>query len=59
VVRSRGRKLAVLGVDDGAVRDRHALDDVVGAAADRADRDTVSTRAVTVGEDDVRAGVDS
>jgi hypothetical protein len=45
-VREAGKKeekLAVLGVDDGAARNLDSLDDVVGAAADRADRETVTT----------------
>ena len=47
----------VVGVNDLRVEDLHGVDDVVVAAADGADRETVAARAVTAGESDVGAGV--
>lgn len=68
-------RLAVIGVDDLRVGDGDAFHNVVGSSPDRADGDTVSAlltlaamvrcggkdthRAVSVGEDDVLAAVDS
>lgn len=49
---------AVVAVGDGAVLDADGLDDVVGAAADGADGETVATAAGAAGEGDVGARVD-
>ena len=48
---------AVLGVDDLAVGDGDALDGVVAAAADGANRQAMAAGTVSVGEGDVLAGV--
>ena len=48
----------VIGVDDLGVEDLHAVDGVVVAAADGADGETVTARAVAAGESDVSAAVD-
>lgn len=49
----------VVGVDDLRVEDLHGVNDVVVAAADGADRETVTTGAVATGESDVVTAVDS
>lgn len=49
----------VVGVLDGGVGDGDILDDVVGAATDRADTDAVATGAGALGEYDVGSAVDS
>jgi hypothetical protein len=49
----------VVGVDDGGVGDDDVLDDIVGAAADGADGDTVTAGAGSASELDVGTGVDS
>lgn len=48
----------VVRVGDGAVLDQHSLDDVVRAASDRADGETVATAAGAAGEGDVGTRVD-
>lgn len=48
----------VVGVGNDRVQDADLLDDVILAATNRADRDAVTTGAVTVGERDVGTGVD-
>jgi hypothetical protein len=48
----------VLGVGNGAGRDGYSLDDVIVTATDRADRETVATRAGSAGEGDTCARVD-
>lgn len=48
----------VVGVNDLRVKDLHGVNDVVVAAADRADGETVATGAVTAGEGDVVTAVD-
>lgn len=49
---------AVLRVLDGAAFDDHAIDDVAGAEADRADRDTVAVIAAVAEELDIGTRVD-
>jgi hypothetical protein len=49
----------VVGVGDGGVADDDVLDNIVGAAANRADGDTVTAGAASTGEVDVGTGVNS
>jgi len=48
----------VVGVDDLRVEDLNSVNDVVVAATDRADGETVATGAVAAGEGDVSTAVD-
>lgn len=50
---------AVVGVGDGGGGDGNALDDVVGAATNRANRQAMATRASALGEGDVLTRVNS